>query len=63
MHESEAYRYAATEPVKSYVSRCAGQVRYSPTDGVLQQLWVITEYMGSSPSGQREEWRDVPVGT
>jgi hypothetical protein len=50
--------YASMEPVRSETIQCGGEVRFfGPT---LKQLWIITEYIGGSPTKRREEWRDVP---
>jgi hypothetical protein len=51
--------YTAQEPRRWETSQCGGEVRWK--NGKLQQVFVITEYVGGSPSGQRQEWRDVPT--
>jgi hypothetical protein len=60
MEEAKTWVYAPMEPAKTESVRCGGAVRWRSKAGKLEQLWIITEYIGSSPSGQREEWRDVP---
>lgn len=52
--------YAPIEPGRWSTEVCGGDVRFLK-DGRLQQLFVITDYIGSSPSGVRNEWRDVPI--
>jgi len=51
--------YAPIEPGRWSTEVC-GEVRWSK-DGKLQQRFVITDYVGSSPAGTRQEWRDVPT--
>jgi hypothetical protein len=53
--------YAAMEPSRWSTVQCGGEVRWC--DGKLQQLWVIIDYVGSSPHEKRNEWREVPTVT
>ena len=53
--------YASLEPQRWSTVVCGGDVRWSKKDGKLQQRFVVTDYVGSSPSGSRQEWRDVPI--
>jgi hypothetical protein len=57
---TDRYIYAPMEPLRSERVECGGDVRILK-DGRLQQRFVITEYVGGSRSGMRQEWRDVPV--
>jgi hypothetical protein len=50
------------EPLKLETDQCAGNVRFAKT-GQLQQLFIVIEYDGATPSRRREEWRDVPIDT
>lgn len=54
------YTYEPMAPQRSETVQCSGEVRFLK-DGRLQQRWLITEYVGSSASGMRQEWRDVPI--
>jgi hypothetical protein len=60
MNPPDAIIYAPQEPRRSEAVQCGGDVRFLK-DGRLQQRFVITEYVGSSVAGIRQEWRDVPV--
>jgi hypothetical protein len=51
------YKTATIAPVSTV--RCAGVVRWK--NGILQQLFILTDYVGGTPSAQREDWRDVPT--
>lgn len=59
MEEGKAYTYAPMEPQKWQQIVCGGDVRWN--GGKLQQRFVITEYVGSSPVGSWQDWRDVPT--
>jgi hypothetical protein len=59
MHPPEPIIYAAQEPHRWEGIECGGEVRWKA--GKLQQVFIITEYVGGSPTGQRQEWRDVPT--
>lgn len=56
--ETGAILYAPMEPSRWESVSCGGDVRW--LNGKLQQRFVITEYVGGSMSGTRQEWRDVP---
>lgn len=61
METENNWVYAPMEPLKSESVQCGGTVRWRQGDGLLEQLWIVTEWTGGSRSGQREEWRVVPT--
>jgi hypothetical protein len=54
-------RYIAREPNVSHSYACSGEVRWN--DGRLQQRFIVTTYVASSPASQADEWRNVPTVT
>ncbi len=50
--------YASADPHRWSQEKCAGNVHW--LGGKLQQLFEITEFIGNSPIGTHQVWRDVP---
>lgn len=44
---------------RGYVTERPAEIRWSGSR--LQQKWIVTTYDAGDESGEREEWRDVPV--